>query len=632
MKTPSLKDRLLYAFDKSLSRGAVGLISWLGAFSAMLIIFISLLVWVLAVAPPDIKSEGFAEILWKSLVNTLDPGTMGGDPRPWPFRFLMLAVTLGGILVVSTLIGVINNILEEKLTQLRKGRSRVLENNHTVILGWTQEIFTILKELIMTNKNKKNPCVVVLASKDKVEMEDEIREKVGNPHNTRIVCRTGNPLEFHDLEIANLKTARSIIVLSPGEENPDSEVIKTLLAIINNPRRRKKPYHIVAVFKKTENLEVAKLVGKNEVVLLLEDGLISRIVAQSCRQSGLSIIYQEILDYAGDEIYFREEPALKGKTYGEALFLFEDSSLIGLMKKGQSSKLNVPMDTIIEEGDQIIIISEDETTIKLSANREYNINEDIIIIGDKKQAQPEKTLILGWNSRTSPIIVQLENYVAPGSIVTVVTDEKDAERIFKEETGDIKHQQVNFIRGDVTSRTLLERLNIQNFHRTILLSPQNLTPQQADSRILITLLHLRDIAGSGGFRFPIVSEMIDPNNCHLASVARADDFIVGSQLVSFILTQISENRLLEEVFAELSDASGSEIYLRAAEEYVKPGVETNFFTIVESAKRRNETAIGYRNMNKSNDPDSAFGVLINPDKSKRFTLNIGDKVIVLAED
>lgn len=632
MKKPSLRDRFMYAFDKSLSRGAVGLISWLGAFSAMLIIFISLLVWVLAVAPPDIKSEGFAEILWKSLVNTLDPGTMGGDPRPWPFRFLMLAVTLGGILVVSTLIGVINNILEEKLTQLRKGRSKVLETNHTVILGWTQEIFTILKELIMTNKNKKNPCIVVLANKDKVEMEDEIREKVGNLHNTSIVCRTGNPLEFHDLEIANLKTARSIIVLSPGEENPDSEVIKTLLAIINNPKRRKKPYHIVAVFKKAENQEVAKLVGKDEVVLLLEDGIISRIVAQSCRQSGLSIIYQEILDYAGDEIYFMEEPAMIGKTYGEALFMFEDSSLIGLLKKGQPSKLNVPSDTVIEEGDQIIIISEDETTIKLSGSRDFGINENAIIIGEKKEAKPEKTLILGWNSRTALIIKQLENYVAPGSIVTVVTDEKDAEKLLKEETGDIKHQQVNFIRGDVTSRALLERLNIQNFHRTILLSPQNLSPQQADSRILIALLHLRDISGAGGYRFPIVSEMIDPNNCHLASVARADDFIVGSQLVSFILTQISENKLLEEVFAELSDAVGSEIYLREAESYVKPGVEINFFTIVESARRRGETAIGYRIMSKSNDPDSAFGVLINPDKSKTFTLNTGDKVIVLAED
>ena len=632
MKTPSLRDRLLYAFDNSLSKGAVGLIGWLGAFSLMLICGISILVWIFAVAPAELKNQGFFEILWKSLMNTLDPGTMGDDPKPWTFRFFMLLVTMGGILVVSTLIGVINNILVDKLNHLRKGRSRVIENNHTVILGWTQEIFNIINELIITNENKQHPCVVVLANKDKVEMEDELRERVGNFKNTRIVCRTGNPLEFHDLAIANLKTARSIIILSPGEENPDSEVIKTLLAIINNPNRRKEPYHIVSVVREPVNLEVAKMVGKNEAVLLLEDDVISRIIAQSCRQSGLSVIYQEILDYAGDEMYFAKKPELAGKTFGEALFMFEDSSLIGLKKAGKPSKLNVPMNTKIEKDDQIIIISQDETTINISGKTEFEVNDGVIQKGESQEIKPEKTLILGWNTRTSLIIQQLENYVAPGSIVTVVANDREVERQLKEQTIDINHQQVNFVQGDVTNRRLLESLNVQNFDHTILLSNQTLSPQQADSRMLITLLHLRDIAKLKGHRFSVVSEMTDPNNCQLASVARADDFIVGSQLVSFLLTQISENKNLSGVFSEVFDAEGAEIYLKPAKNYIKPGIETNFYTLLESAKRQNETAIGYRIMKKSDDPESTFGVVINPDKSERFVLDEEDRVVVMADD
>ena len=45
----------------------------------------------------------------------------------------MLAVTSGCIFIVATLIGIISSGLEGKLDDLRRGRSLVLEDNHTVI-------------------------------------------------------------------------------------------------------------------------------------------------------------------------------------------------------------------------------------------------------------------------------------------------------------------------------------------------------------------------------------------------------------------------------------------------------------------------------------------------------------------
>ena len=69
-------------------------------------------------------------------MRTLDAGTMGGDAG-WGFRIVMLLVTIGGIFIVSTLIGVLTTGIEGKLDELRKGRSRVLENDHTVILDWS---------------------------------------------------------------------------------------------------------------------------------------------------------------------------------------------------------------------------------------------------------------------------------------------------------------------------------------------------------------------------------------------------------------------------------------------------------------------------------------------------------------
>jgi hypothetical protein len=67
----------------------------------------------------------------------------------------MLVVTLGSLFMVSILIGTLTSSIEAKVDDLRKGRSRVIENNHTLILGWSPQIFTILSELMIANENQK---------------------------------------------------------------------------------------------------------------------------------------------------------------------------------------------------------------------------------------------------------------------------------------------------------------------------------------------------------------------------------------------------------------------------------------------------------------------------------------------
>ncbi len=291
---------------------------------------------------------------------------MGGD-EGWGFRWAMFAVTLGGVFIISTLIGVLTSGLENKIEELRKGRTRVIEKNHTVILGWSEQIYTIISELIAANENMKDGCIVVMGEMDKIEMQDAIRLRVPDTRTTRIVCRTGSPIEMKDLELTSLNTSRSIILLSPETEDPDVEVIKTVLAITNNPDRRPEPYHIVAEIRDEKNLEVGRLVGKDEVEFILVSTLVARIIAQTCRQSGLSVVYTELLDFGGDEMYFKSEPSLVGKTYRDALFCYQDSSVIGLVGNGSVPCLNPPMDTLIRDGDQLIFIAADDDTIHLSA-------------------------------------------------------------------------------------------------------------------------------------------------------------------------------------------------------------------------------------------------------------------------
>ena len=639
MTKPGMRERLRYAFDNTMAKGTLALIAWLAVLSLGVILLATLIAVALHIRPNGADGDlGAIEVAWMSLMRTLDPGTMGGDSG-WGFRVTMLMVTLGGIFIVGTLIGVLTTGIQGTIERLRKGRSFVMEEGHTLILGWSSKIHTIISELTIANENQKRPRVVVLADKDKVEMEDEIRDKTPNLKNTKVICRRGNPNDMTDLFIANPHESKSIIILSPESEaaghasvNADSQTIKTILAITNNPDRRPEPYHVVAEMKHKKNLDVAKMVGKDEVELVLSDDLTARIMVQTCRQSGLSGVYLELMDFDGAEIYFNEEKEVVGRTFGESLACYVDSAVMGLQLADGTVKVNPPMNTVISPGDKIIAITEDDDTLIVS-KQAGTIDESAMRMPQRPPPRPERVLLLGWNHRAQTIIRELNSYVAPGSLIKVVANVKMAQEQVTAFAKGLKNLSFEFVTADTTSRGVLDKLDVGTYDHIILLCyEQQLSEQEADAQTLITLLHLRDIADRKGAQLNIVSEMLDMRNRELAEVTNVDDFIVGDKLISLLMSQVSENKYLMRVFEDLFDADGSEIYLKPVTDFVQAGKPVNFYTVLESARRRDETAIGYRINALARDPSKAYGVKVNPVKTEMVTFAPEDKIIVLAEN
>jgi len=626
--TNTLKTRLRYKFDNLMSKGPIALIGWLGILSLLLVVSAGIILTMAGFSQDDSESLGFIEAVWESLMRTLDPGTMGGDTG-WGYRVTMLGVTLGGIFIVSTLIGVLASGISNKLDELRKGHSFVIEKGHTLILGWSEKVFAIISELVVANSNQRNPKIVILASKDKVEMEDEIDAKIQDLKNTRVICRNGSTIDLYDLEIVNPHDAKSIIILSPNKSKPDISVIKTILALTNNPDRKPEPYHIVAEISDKKNKDVAEMIAGGEVTLIHSEDLISRVIAQTCRQSGLSVVYTELLDFDGAEIYFQEEPKLTGKTFGEAIHMYEDSTIIGLRYNDGRTQVNPPMKTVLQNGDNIIAISEDDDTIKVSGNINYNIDESLFASKSVKPAEKEKTLILGWNVTGCSIIKELDNYVAKDSEILIVTDNLEDIELLRSSLINLK---VDIKQGHTTDRETLESLNLNSFNHIIILCYTDINAEEADSKTLITLLHLRNIAEKTNSHFSIVSEMLDIRNKQLAEVTKADDFIISNKLISLMLSQLSENKELKAVFDDLFDAEGSEIYVKPMSDYVQLGKEISFHTVAASAAGRGEIAIGYRQNKFAHNADKAYGVVVNPVKSKSVVFDSTDKVIVIAED
>jgi ion channel POLLUX/CASTOR len=632
---PTFRERLSYRFDSLMSRGTLALIGGLFVISLTIIFIAAAVVSIggLITAPEGSSAPmSFGEAAWESLMRTLDSGTMGGDTG-WGFRTVMFVVTLSGIFVVSTLIGVLSNGIEAQMERLRKGRSRVLENDHTVILGWSPQVFTIVSELVLANENRRSGAVIaILAEEDKLEMEDAIRDRVGDTKNTKVICRSGNPIDPTDIEIVSPHTARSIIVLPSGND-PDSYVIKSALALTNNPKRRPEPYHVVAPLREPESQDVLRMVGQRDLVQpILTNDLIARVMAQTSRQSGLSAVYTELMNFDGDEIYFTDVPAsLLGKTYADLLFAYEDSSVMGLQRAG-TILMNPSMDTELCAGDRLFALSADDDSVQPSTLGSFQIDEAAICAGGKPhRVAPEKCLILGWNRSGTTIVCELENYVAEGSEVLVFAEEGDVEKQIRADCSRLSNQKLTVLHGETADRAMLEKLKVMDYDHVIVLANSRLEPQEADAKTLVTLLHLRDIAERDETPFTIVSEMLDLRNRQLADVAGVDDFIVSEHLVSLMMSQLSENADLYAVFTDIFDPEGSEIYLKPVADYVQAGRPVNFYTVLEAARRRDETAIGYRLVSQAKDGDKSYGVRTNPKKSEIVTFATEDKVIVLAE-
>ena len=624
MEKPALGQRLRYAFDNLMSRGTIAIMGLLGLATVGFVLVMAMVVVALGAYPGDDDFGDFWDIAWGNLMRTLDPGTMGGD-LGWGFRALMLVVTIGGLIIVASLIGIVSGGFDDRMQQLRKGRSLVLERDHTLILGWSPQLLLILHELCEANASRGRAAIVVLADRDKVEMEDEIREHVPNPGRTRIICRTGNPMSPADIQLGNPLTARSVIVLT-GEDttDPDAAAIKTVLALSHTLPDGESGPQVVAELQDPANLDAAQLVSRGGARWLLTGSLIHRLTAQTCRQRGLSTVYTELLDFAGSELYFTEQPQLAGSSYLEAQFAFADSTVIGLVRGG-GILLNPAADALLQADDRLIVIADDDSAITPAPPG--SVDDSVIATGHAPSGTAERTLILGYNAGVAEILSELAGYVPSGSSACVVTATPPSR--LPSPPG----LAVELREADTTSRPVLEGLDVAGYDHILVLADRGQPDAQAtDARTLVTLLHLRDIAERAGVRLNVVSEMLDDRNRELAEVTQADDFIVSDRLVGLMLAQVSENQRLADVFAQLFSAEGSEIYLRPVELYLRPGVEADFYTVMAAAAARGETAIGYRVGALARSSARGYGVTVNPHKPDRLHLVRGDSIIVLAED
>tara|TARA_Y100000310_G_scaffold322934_1_gene382665 strand:+ start:954 stop:2894 length:1941 start_codon:yes stop_codon:yes gene_type:complete len=642
MKT-TFSEYIKYKFHNTLSRGTPALLSWLGIITIGFIALASIFVKVTV----EGKKLSLINIIWISLTRVLDPGVIGGDTGSWPYLVVMLFITMVGVFIFSTLIGIVTTSINNSIQSLRKGRSKIFEENHTLILGWGEKVIAIVTELVIAfNQYQSEYSIVILGDEDKVKMEDKIRDKVGVTGNTTVICRSGISSEIGDLNLTNLNKAKSIIIVPPDEPYADIGVIKTVLALLNYPDT-KKEHNMVSVANYSEDYTLLKRIAGDQINVILSNEVVAKIISQTCRQPGLSLVYSEILSFngkshykditgpwyeeaSGDEIYFSNQSEIIGKRYDKAQLSYNSSSVIGIFNSEKGVILNPHSDYLLKEGDQVIVIAQDADKIDYLLNDDSIIDENLIV-NKKSYLEPEKILIINSNRLTSLIITKLDKYVIDGSSIDLFNHNNEQLEKEKMNINNLENASINFMSGDPTVYNELEKINLMQYDHIVVLSDFiNHGAMNADARNLITLLHARDILRKSDRKITIVSQMMDERNRAVADQARADDFIISEKLISQYMAQISENQFLFPLFNELFTNEGEEIYFNNIKDYVKIGVKTNFYTLVKAASLRNESAIGYRKSALHYDAGENYGVKMNPDKDEEILIDSDDQLIIIA--
>lgn len=615
MKKRSWKEKVRYRIDNIMSKGTIALIGLLFGIT-LIVIGIAGIAAVIFGADGGVGSQ-----IWISTMHVLDTGTLTADALDnIPYVVIMSLVTLCGLFVTSILIGIITTGFEGKLKELRKGKSTVLEERHTVILGFNDNIYTLLNELIEANSNHKNQCVVVVGTQEKEEMEEAIASRITDFKTTHVICRSGSLSEAHILERCSVERSRSVII----NVYDDAETIKIILSIATYLKDREllvKDLFVTAAIQEEQNVEAARIAGEGRAEIIYANDAISRIIAHTCRQPGLSNVLVELFDYDGDELYFETIPELYGKTLYETLNLFPKAVVFGIRKE-DGPHLNPPMDTVLEEGDQIILLEDDDGSYELSSNAAA-VQEELIVDSEaKKTAYKENLLILGCNSMIERILREYDCYVEQDSQVTIVYPEE-----LKLDKTCYRNIVIDQVIGSGTNRRLLEEMLSADVDDILILSDDKLDPEASDSQTLLQLIFLRDIAQKTGKAFTITSEMRKSNNQRLASQARVEDFVIGSNIVNLLMTQIAENRELTALFEDILDEEGSEIYMKPASDYVRIGAPVDFYTVTESASRKGHIAVGYKLIRNGRSE-----IVTNPLKSDKVVFEEQDYMILIAED
>ena len=639
----TFRERIGYWFDNFMMQGVLSKVKVLLVVTFAFTLVIGLLS---ALAKGEFGGAG-SNSLFITMMYVLGKGGLNGSEGSPLYIVLMLLAILYCIFFTSMLIGFINQGIRAKTEELGTGQSRVIESGHTLILGFNSATFVLLQELIEANRNQTKPeTVVILDEIDRSQMADEITRRLGPARKRRqlkLACRTGSIYRFDDLRRCSLETCRNVIV------NPksDFDTVKAIIAcshILNESNVDNEPY-IVAAIHGEETVDESRIAGRSDkaterMEILALNEIIARIMVHTSRQPGLSDVFTELFNFADDEFYIIDSdssfPRFYGMSIEEINRYLKSSYAVGVRKTDGTIAIGAPGQTTFSQGDSLILVQEDDDSLQVidtPANVVPTMGNELV------DTSEVSVLILGANEYLDLVLREYAYYLSEGSTIFI--------------SG--KHEKVSSMISDNAAKALVRRgIILKTFdvdvQRRIDLhallretDPSSVVVLQdhafgkrddEDEKTVRILLYLREYRNETQASFSITSEMHRMRNRELVAATGTEDFIIGRQLSSLLIAQISQQRAMAPLFESLLSREGYEIYMKPASKYVSMNEPLDLFSVGQAVANAGDIFIGVR----KKDGGSYRLADINPAKFEKdgstliqYVFTEDDYLVVLSE-
>lgn len=261
-----------------------------------------------------------------------------------------------------------------------------------------------MEQLAKASESKGKDTIVCLTdTREKEDMEAEIASydfkfgKLG----TRVVCRSGSPLVYSELQRVSFSKARSIIILAgdtTDAEGNDAKSLHILMSIVASLEREKvfrsdmhdyeryagpilngimkeeteeeelisRERKVVIEVMDSDNAAIMASVCPGLVEPVMANDVVGRLMLQAARNPLVADVWQDLLGFDGCEPYATQWGILRGLRFKEVLLCFEDAIPLGIKTALGEVILNPHDGYVIKQGDEIIVLAEDDDSYHAS--------------------------------------------------------------------------------------------------------------------------------------------------------------------------------------------------------------------------------------------------------------------------
>jgi len=282
------------------------------------------------------KDNSISEAVWIAWTFVADPGTHADCEATFLIRMISFSVTVGGMLIFALMIGIISDYIAEKVDDLKKGKSRIIDTDHTVMLNWNDKSLSIIQQVALANESEGGGTIVGLACNDKEELENTLASAVAsneNPlvlHDTEVFFRSGNPLLESELRRVSTSTARCVISLSLEGLNADEADSTQVRQVMALKALDDFNCHVVIEVQDVDNADLFHLVAPDFAEVIVTHDIIGRLMIQCARCPGLANVLEEMMGFEGSEFYFEEWKELTGQSFYDITCRFDEAIPLGI--------------------------------------------------------------------------------------------------------------------------------------------------------------------------------------------------------------------------------------------------------------------------------------------------------------